>query len=346
MSSVIRVSGAVPEIDAGRMRMQSHSRRISYLIVPRFMDPDKSDILSEVFSVLRLTSSLYFRAELGSGAAVLVPRERRHIRFHLALAGQCTLVVGEGMGVTLAQGEIALVPDGAAQVIAADPQAIACPLGDLIAAGALRDGVLAGGAPPARAVLLCGFLEFDEAVPHPLLASLPGLIHLRAVDLGAEPWVAAALRLLELEANYAASGSRAILARLVEIILIQATRRLAAHEGHGFLGALADPRLSAALKAMHADPARAWRVGDLAALSAMSRTRFAARFTEAVGQTPMDYLTGWRLMKARGLLASSALGMADIAERCGYASVPSFSRRFKERFGIGPGGFRRVRVAA
>jgi transcriptional regulator GlxA family with amidase domain len=97
---------------------------------------------------------------------------------------------------------------------------------------------------------------------------------------------------------------------------------------------------------MHADPARAWRVGDLAALSAMSRTRFAARFTEAVGQTPMDYLTGWRLMKARGLLASSALGMADIAERCGYASVPSFSRRFKERFGIGPGGFRRVRVAA
>jgi AraC-like DNA-binding protein len=309
------------------------------------IESDKADVLSEVFTVLRLTSSLYFRAELGAGAAVLVPQERRHIRFHLALAGQCTLAVGEAPGVVLAQGEIALVPNGAAQVIAADPQAVACPLGDLIAAGALRDGVLAGGGPPARAVLLCGFLDFDEAVPHPLLASLPALIHLRAADLGAEPWVAAALRLLELEANYSAPGSRAILARLVEIVLIQATRRLAARAGRGFLAALADPQLSAALRAMHADPARAWRVGDLAALSAMSRTRFAARFTEAVGLTPMDYLTGWRLMKARELLTGSALGMADIAERCGYASVPSFSRRFKERFGMGPGGFRRTRAA-
>ncbi len=306
------------------------------------MKSDQIDVLSDVFTALRLTSSFYFRAELGAGAAVLVPRERRHIRFHLALAGQCVLAVGEGPGVTLAQGEIALVPDGAAQVVAADAEAVACPLGDLIAGGALRDGVLAGGAPPARAVLLCGFLDFDEAVPHPLLASLPELIHLRAADLGAEPWIAAALRLLELEANYASAGSRAILARLVEIVLIQSARRLAAGEGRGFLAALADARLSAALKAMHADPARAWRVGDLARLSAMSRTRFAIRFAAAVGQTPMDYLTGWRLMKARELLAGSALGMADIAERCGYASVPSFSRRFKERFGIGPGAFRRT----
>jgi len=73
----------------------------------------------------------------------------------------------------------------------------------------------------------------------------------------------------------------------------------------------------------------------------MSRTRFAARFAGEVGMPPMDYLTSWRLAKARRLLADTGLGMAEVAERCGYASVPSFSRRFKERFGVGPGAFRR-----
>jgi AraC-like DNA-binding protein len=305
------------------------------------MQSDKIDVLSDVFAALRLSSQLYFRAELGGGAAVLVPPERRHIRFHLALSGGCRLRVGEDETIDLAQGELALVPNGAAQTLAADPSATPVPLAGLIAAGALRDGVLAGGDGPPRAVLLCGFLAFDEALPHPLMASLPALIHLRSADLGAEPWISAALRLLELEANLSGPGARAVLARLVEIILVQATRRLAAAGGHGFLRALGDPRLSAALRAVHQEPARSWRVGDLARIAGMSRTRFAARFAGEVGMPPMDYLTGWRLTKARRLLADTGLGMVDVAERCGYASVPSFSRRFKERFGIGPGAFRR-----
>jgi len=201
--------------------------------------------------------------------------------------------------------------------------------------------VLVGGEMPPRAVLVCGFLALDETMPHPLMASLPALIHLRAADLGAEPWVAAALRLIELEANLSGPGAHAILARLVEIILVQATRRLSATNGHGFLRALGDPRLSAALRTVHQDPAHPWRVGDLARAAGMSRTRFAARFAGEVGMPPMDYLTSWRLAKARRLLADTGLGMAEVAERCGYASVPSFSRRFKERFGVGPGAFRR-----
>ncbi len=305
------------------------------------MQPDKTDILSDVFAALRLNSQLYFRAELGGGAAVLVPPERRHIRFHLALAGASRLSVGEGQVIDLVQGEMALVPNGTAQTLAADLSAEPVPLAALIAAGALRDGVLAGGDGRPRAVLLCGFLAVDEALPHPLMASLPALIHLRPADLGAEPWIMATLRLLELEANLSGPGSRAVLVRLVEIVLVQTTRRLAAAGGHGFLRALGDPRLSGALRAIHLDPARPWRVGDLAKVAGMSRTRFAARFAGEVGMPPMDYLTGWRLTKARRLLADTGLGMADVAERCGYASVPSFSRRFKERFGIGPGAFRR-----
>ena len=305
------------------------------------MQTDKIDILSDVFSTLRLGSQFYFRAELGGRAAVHVPEERRHIRFHLALSGACGLSVGESARIELAQGEMALVPNGAAQILATDLSAQPMALAELIAAGALRSGVLVGGEMPPRAVLVCGFLALDETMPHPLMASLPALIHLRAADLGAEPWVAAALRLIELEANLSGPGAHAILARLVEIILVQATRRLSATNGHGFLRALGDPRLSAALRTVHQDPAHPWRVGDLARAAGMSRTRFAARFAGEVGMPPMDYLTSWRLAKARRLLADTGLGMAEVAERCGYASVPSFSRRFKERFGVGPGAFRR-----
>lgn len=311
------------------------------------MQTDQTDILSEVVSVLRLGSGFYFRAELGDGAAVRVPRERRHIRFHLALAGQCRLEVPGEPAIDLVQGEIALVPNGAEQVVSAGPEAVPQTLEALIAAGALRDGVLGGGGSPPRAVLLCGFLAFDDAVDHPLVDGLPALIHLGAAGPGAEPWVAAALRLLDLEAHLAGPGSGAVLSRLVEIVLIQAARRLAARpSGHGFVAALADPQLSQALRAIHHAPERAWRVGDLARLSAMSRATFAGRFAAAVGVPPAQYLTDWRLLRARTLLRDTPLDMAEIAERCGYASVPSFTRRFKERFGIGPGAFRRAGTVA
>jgi transcriptional regulator GlxA family with amidase domain len=109
----------------------------------------------------------------------------------------------------------------------------------------------------------------------------------------------------------------------------------------GYLAALADPQLSQALAAIHQQPGIAWTIGALARRAGMSRARFALRFGAVVGVAPIAYLTTWRLMKARALLANSTLDMAEIAARCGYASVPSFTRRFKQAVGIGPGAWRR-----
>src|SRR5690606_36649205 len=106
----------------------------------------------------------------------------------------------------------------------ADAQVVA--LQEAINAGALSDGVLRGGAGAMKTRLLCGFCGFDESLDHPVTAALPGIIHLRQADLGAEPWIAAALRLLALEAALDGQGSRAVLTRLIEIVVIQATRRL------------------------------------------------------------------------------------------------------------------------
>lgn len=303
---------------------------------------DKKDVISEVFSALRLRSALYFSAVLGRGAAVQVPQERRRIRFYLLLQGQCWLRMDGIEPVLLSEGDIALIPNGASQILSIEPDGRALPLEKVVEGGALSEGVLKVGMGAARASLLCGFCQFDESADHPALAGLPPLVHLRVTDLGAEPWVAASLKLLALEAGLNAQGTTAILGRLIEIVVIQSARRLlSSADGNGFIAALADPSLSRALHAIHRLPERPWRVSDLAQQAGMSRARFADRFTETVGIPPMEYLTRWRLIKARTLLTDSNLSLEDIAEQCGYASLPSFTRRFKHRFGVGPGAFRR-----
>jgi len=308
------------------------------------MIPDNKDVLSGVFSTLRLETGLYFRANLAGSEAVRIPSERRRIRFHLVLQGSGWVSVGSEPPVPLGEGDLVLVPDGAAQVLGAALPQVLTPLEEAIARGDLADGVLSVGEGAERILLLCGFAGFDEALHHPAMADLPPVIHLRPNHLGAEPWMAATLRLLALEAGLDGAGSPAIVARLVEITLIQTIRSLA-KDGemgrNGFAAALLHPALAPALRAMHLEPARNWRVSDLAVAAGMSRSRFSARFTDLVGVPPLTYLTDWRLARARYLLRESGDSVAQIAARCGYASVPSFTRRFRQRFGIGPGEFRR-----
>jgi transcriptional regulator GlxA family with amidase domain len=178
-----------------------------------------------------------------------------------------------------------------------------------------------------------------------VLANLPAMLVLRPGELGGEPWATASLRLLSMEADLNGQGANGILARLLEIVLLQAVRRMAsAQDGAvaGYMAALSDAQLSRALLAIHKEPDVAWKIQDLAELAGMSRARFADRFTAVVGMAPIGYLTAWRLIKARAMLAGCDLAMDVIADRCGYASVPSFTRRFKKTFGVGPGTYRRL----
>jgi len=309
----------------------------------------KSDIVSEVFSTLRLSSDLYFLAELNGAVAVEVPKERRRIRFHVVRQGRCWLNLPGGSAEALTEGDIGIVPNGVAQVVSSEPKQVPVPLGKILEGGALEGGVLRYGTGAGRVRLLCGFCAFDEGIDHPVLANLPDLIVLRAAELGTEPWVAATLRLIALEADYDGQGTAGVLGRLMEVLLIQTVRRMSARDGEGatgFVRALSDPHLSKALSAIHKEPQVDWKIQGLAKLAGMSRARFAERFTGAVGMPPASYLTAWRLIKARAMLADSDLSMDEIAARCGYASVPSFSRRFKKVFDVGPGAYRRAAKSA
>ncbi|WP_422364757.1 AraC family transcriptional regulator [Pelagibius sp.] len=307
---------------------------------------DHQDVLSDVFSTLQLRGGLYFRADLAGAFAVTVPAEPACVRLHFLRRGSCWVGdEAEATALQLHEGDLALLPNGTAHVLADRPGRDPQPLAAVMDGVPLDDsGTLRYGTGEGRAELLCGFCRLDAAIDHPLLACLPGMIVLRAQDLGAQPWTLAALRLLALETELAEQGMQGILGRLLEILLIQTLRQNQPGNEEGvpdYMTALADRHLAAALRAIHNQPQRSWTVTGLAKVAGMSRARFAERFNSQVGQAPIAYLTTWRLMKARQLLRNSDLATAEIAARCGYASLPSFTRRYKAAFGIGPGAFRR-----
>jgi len=247
--------------------------------------------------------------------------------------------------VYLSEGDVALVPNGIAQSIKASPDIPPVDLPKLIAAGAIKDQVLMLGEGIETASLLCGFCFFDDAIDHPITEVLPDYIHLRHQDLGNAPWLSATLTLIGLEANHNGQGTNAIINRLIEITVIQAIRQISLEnrpENKGFLQALSDKALSKVLFAIHHNPEEKWRVENLASLAGMSRSGFAKKFQSEIGKTPMEYVRDWRLMKARILLTNTALSTEEIAIKCGYASLPSFSKLFKSRFNIGPSTYRRI----
>lgn len=306
---------------------------------------DMNDLLSEVFTTLRISSEIYFRTSFSDNFAIDIPCEHRRIRFHIVLRGECWLCVPGDRPILLQEGDIALVPNGASQMIKASPELQAQDLSSLMVGGAVKNQTLCVGEGPEIASLLCGFCYFDEAIDHPAISILPGYIHLRQQDLGASPWLSTAIRLMSLEANLNSYGSTAIITRLIEIIFIQSIRQSTEKSPlieNGFMQAISGKLLSKSLLAMHRDPQKKWRVDDLAEISGMSRSSFAGKFQEQIGKTPIEYLRDWRLLKARRFLTATDLPIEEIAEKCGYDSLPSFSKLFKKRFDIAPAAYRKA----
>jgi len=140
-----------------------------------------------------------------------------------------------------------------------------------------------------------------------------------------------------------------VLARLSELLFMEVVRWQLSHvsKGHGgWLAGLNDPHVGRALALLHASPERPWTVEELAQQVAISRAAFAKRFVELVGETPMQYLAGWRMHLARRLLREGTLGLAQIGSRVGYESEAAFNRAFKQQVGVPPGSWRRSRMNA
>jgi AraC family transcriptional regulator, activator of mtrCDE len=306
------------------------------------------DLLGDILSTLELRSTLYFRAELTAPFSIAVPEDRHVIRFHVANEGPCRIELPSGESTDFCAGDLVLVPHGAAHVLSDSAAARPVPLHKVLdQTGFDGTGPLVFGGGGSRTVIVCGYFAFGQEIMHPVIASLPGLVHVRARGERQYAWLEQLLAYMEAESKARAEAWAEITSRVAEILFIYTLReyvRMHPQPG-GALLALSDHRIAKALQAVHADPSEDWTLDSLAERAALSKTAFAESFRKMVGVTPMSYVVSWRMHKARALIARSERSIQAIALEVGYDSESAFNRAFKEHFGAPPGRFRRALAA-
>ncbi len=278
-------------------------------------------------------------------AQIVAPGAKRLVLLHLVVEGSLEVALPTGETARVGPGEVVVFPYcdvhtmGSAALVEPVPvaQILPHPPWPELPVVARIDG---GG---AATHIMCGYLHCDDVLFDPILRVLPRLIHLPATSAAASQWREASLR-YTLERG-GVSESSDMSARIPEMVLVDCLLQYVLDpqsQKAGWLAALADPLLGAALLRLHAAPAEPWTVDRLARELAVSRSILADRFTETVGQPPMRYLAQWRLQLAADLLRSTNLSLAKIAERIGYESEAAFSRAFKRRFTTAPATWRKA----
>jgi AraC-like DNA-binding protein len=270
----------------------------------------------------------------GGGAALAV---------HVVVEGEVHLwTTDPDRAVRLLPGDIVLVRDPAAQHLAHAPGAPCRPSAEVMTPGTGVSNRMSLGQPGdgSPTTFFCGAYRFDGDLAQGLLAALPDLLPMRPA---AGSTLRATLDLLAGEMLRDEPGQQTLLDRLLDVALVQILREHFTSQdatAPGWFRASADARVGAALRAVHADPGRAWTVAELADAASLSRSAFARQFTELLGMAPLAYLNDWRMALARERLRDSDARLAAIATSLGYASEFSFAAAFKRHHGIAPGRWR------
>lgn len=299
------------------------------------------DPLSEIITLLR-PRAVFSKVISGAGRWGVRYSAFEQPSFCTVLEGSCLLTVQGQESITLEAGDFVLMPATPGFTMTGfepvtperiDPKMAPSPTGEV------RHG-RRGGRPDVR--MLGGYFLFDSPDADLLVSLLPVLLHVRGVES-----LAVLVKLVREESMTQRPGREHVLGRLVEVLLVESLRSTVGEGAPaGLLRGLADPRLTAAMRLMHGDPARAWTVEALARKAALSRSAFFERFTRAVSMPPMEYLLAWRMALAKDLLRKSDVGIATVAERVGYGSASTFSTAFSRHVGQAPSHYARMRSEA
>lgn len=204
-----------------------------------------------------------------------------------------------------------------------------------------------GGGP--RTKLICGFLGCEHVEGNPIINTLPASLRLRVGESDGAEWIRSTFEFAADEVAAGRPGSETVLAKLSELLFVEAVRRYAESlpEGEtGWLAALRDPYVSRALALLHGNVAHAWTVDELGRETGLSRSALAERFARTLGEAPMQYLGHWRMQVAARRLSATHDTLAQIAGAVGYESEAAFSRAFKKAFDVPPATWRRRNAAA
>lgn len=306
-----------------------------------------SDPIDDALDDLRVTGAVLLHEAYRSPWAIQVPGEDRlrqvlgvgsDVRvfvFHLVRREGFELQMDGQDAVPIHTAEVVICPSGIAHQMRQGTGAKSVAL----------EGILRGEGMPVVACgtagateLVCGVFYARATALNPMLGALPSVLRVATDDAVSSPVLASIATLLSHEVDRGAQHSFTA-ARLLEVFCAEAIRTYQRTEGAisaGWFKGLADPRISEAIRHIHAAPAQDWSVQSLASIVALSQSRFAARFKETTGQSVMGYVSNWRANAACRLLRDTDLDLTQIAYRVGFESLPAFSRAFKEKLGKAP----------
>jgi AraC-like DNA-binding protein len=291
------------------------------------------DPLAEV--VLLLQPAASFSKMVSAAGRWRVRRSEYGRPFYCVLIeGSCCLAVDKADPISLAMGDFVLIPSADGFTLSSFEPPASNDVPVLVADGEFRVGTQTG-APEMRALI--GYCEFGSPDAALFVSLLPRLVHVRG-----EKRLATLVQLVGEESRSERPARDVVLARLMEVLLIEALRSTSGTQASsGLVRGLTDDRLAGAIRQMHANPAQPWTVAQLAKEAALSRSAFFERFNRAVGVAPMEYLLAWRMALAKKLLRQSRSAVADVAERVGYSSASTFSVAFTRHVGLPPSRYAR-----
>ena len=313
------------------------------------------DALSSVLRALRLSGGVFLDAEFSAPWCVVsqvtpedcgpaVPRPARMIAFHYIVVGHLLVQTGAEPPVQVHGGHMVLLPRNEEHILGSERGLTPVRSQDLPMengnGGFIRLRYGAGG---EKSHMVCGFVGTDVR-NHPLLDALPSILVLDLNGDSACEWISSSFRYAAGEHAGLRAGSAVVLAKLSELLFVEAIRRymeMLPPERGGWLGGLRDPVVGRALGLLHSQVARPWTADELAREVRLSRSAFAERFTQLVGMPPMKYLAAWRMQLAAQRLRDGHHYVAEVAAEVGYESEAAFTRAFKRKFAASPAQWRK-----
>jgi AraC-like DNA-binding protein len=321
------------------------------------------DPLSDVLRTVKLKGALFFMIDATSPwcvevpsardyADIILPRARHVVSYHVAVEGRGLASMPGSEPIAFEAGDIIVFPHVWPYAMFSEPgvppeldREQTLQFFRDIAAGRFPFVIPEGGGKPPKAKFICGFLGCDLSPFNPLFATLPPVLHIRRPSGGHTDLLDQLIDLAMTEIRRPRAGGESIRLGLSELMFVELLRRhleTLPADGPGWLAGLRDPKVGRALALLHAEPARAWTLDALARTAGVSRSVLAQRFAHCVGETPMRYLTLWRMQLAARLLADGADKVAAIGEQVGFRSEAAFSRTFKKATDLSPTEWRRT----
>jgi AraC-like DNA-binding protein len=331
------------------------------------------DTLSDLLRAVRLRGAVFFYVEgrdpwvaetpcAKDIVSAILPGADHMMEFHGVARGSCWVTPEDMAPIKLEEGDVVLLPQGDAHIMSSAP--------GLRAQNPDRHGIFFTPRPPQMphslsivencettahldgggcesATLVCGFLGLDARPFNPLLASLPRVLHLPGAATGGG-WVSTFLNSAVDESNRKRPGGEAVLERMSEMLFVDVLRRhldTLPEDETGWLSGMRDPSIGRALALMHERPAEDWTLERLGEATALSRSTLHERFVHFLGQTPMQYLSKWRMQLAARTLCETDAKVLQVALEVGYENEAAFARAFRREVGTSPAAWRRERRA-